>query len=311
MADFTSGFWSVFITVVTAVSLVAIGLFAISSAREKKPPGERPGTMGPETMGHVWDEDLSEYNNPLPRWWLNLFYLTLIFGAVYLVLYPGLGGFAGVLGWTGIGQYEEEMAEANRAYGPLFQTYLTTNFKSLAADPKAQKIGKRLYASYCAACHGADAGGALGFPDLTDDDWLYGGDPEVIEISILEGRAGVMPPWEGVLNPQDLADVTAYVRGLSGSHVDSPAAGRGKAVFGQSCAVCHGAEGRGNPAFGAPNLTDVIWLYGGSERRVAESIAKGRQGRMPEHDDFLGNAKAHVLAAYVYSLSAGKATASD
>ncbi|MGH8508722.1 MAG: cytochrome-c oxidase, cbb3-type subunit III [Gammaproteobacteria bacterium] len=306
MADFMSGFWSVFITVVTAVSLAAIGLFAIGSARGKKPKGERP-----ETMGHVWDGDLSEYNNPLPHWWLNLFYITLVFGAVYLVLYPGLGSFAGVLGWTGIGQYEEEMAEADRVYGPLFQTYLTKDLQSLAADPKALKMGKRLYANYCAACHGADAGGALGFPDLTDDDWLYGGAPEVIEISILEGRAGVMPPWEGVIAPEDLADVTAYVRGLSGNPVDAAAAGRGKIVFDTTCAVCHGADGRGNPALGAPNLTDAIWLYGGSERRVAESIAKGRQGRMPEHDDFLGEAKVHLLAAYVYSLSAGKAPASD
>lgn len=306
MADFMSGFWSVFITVVTAVSLAAIGLFAIGSARGKKPKGERP-----ETMGHVWDGDLSEYNNPLPHWWLNLFYITLVFGAVYLVLYPGLGSFAGVLGWTGIGQYEEEMAEADRVYGPLFQTYLTKDLQSLAADPKALKMGKRLYASYCAACHGADAGGALGFPDLTDDDWLYGGAPEVIEISILEGRAGVMPAWKGVLGPEDLADVTAYVRGLGGNTIDAAAAGRGKTVFDTNCAVCHGADGRGNPALGAPNLTDAIWLYGGSERRVAESIAKGRQGRMPEHDDFLGEAKVHLLAAYVYSLSAGKAPASD
>ncbi len=311
MADFTGGFWSVFIAVLTVVSLVAIGLFAILSARGKKPKGDKAEAKGPETMGHVWDGDLTEYNNPLPRWWLNLFYITLVFGAVYLVLYPGLGRFAGVLGWTGIEQYEEEMAEADRAYGPLFQQYLATDLKSLAEDPKAQKIGKRLYASYCATCHGADAGGALGFPDLTDDDWLYGGEPETIERSIREGRAGMMPPWEGTLSPQDLTDVTAYVRGLSGNTVDGAAAERGKPVFEKNCAVCHGAEARGNPAFGAPNLSDAIWLYGGSERRVAESIAKGRQGRMPEHDEFLGDAKAHLLAAYVYSLSSKRPGAKD
>lgn len=301
MTDFTNDFWPWFIVVITVVSLVAIGFLALSGAGGKKAAGAKP-----ETMGHVWDQDLTEYNNPLPRWWLNLFYLTLFFAALYLVLYPGLGGFAGLLHWTQIGQYKEEMAQAERTFGPLYKKYLNQDLKAVARDPQALKMGKRLFANYCATCHGADAGGALGFPNLTDEDWLYGGEPEIIKTSILQGRAGVMPPWEEVLGEADLTNVTAFVRRLSGNTVDAAAANKGAAVFAQNCAACHGADAKGNPTLGAPNLSDTTWLYGGSERRIRESIAKGRQGRMPPHKEFLGEAKAHLLAAYVYSRSAAQ-----
>jgi cytochrome c oxidase cbb3-type subunit 3 len=297
MADFTDGAWGIFIMVVTVVSLIALGLAAFWGTRG------RDGA-GPETT--VWDGDLREQNKPLPRWWLHLFYLTLFFGAGYLALYPGLGAYPGLLGWTETGQYREEMAAADRAYGPVLQKYLAEDLRSLAADPEALRIGRRLYANHCSACHGADARGAPGFPDLTDGDWLYGGDPGLIEISILEGRAGVMPPWEGVLSPEEIARVTAYVRGLSGQAAGDDAEGRGKAVFAERCTACHGPEARGNPAFGAPDLTDAVWLYGGSEGAVIDSIAKGRAGQMPGQEAVLGEAKAHLLAAYVWGLSAPK-----
>jgi len=297
MADFVSPAWSWFIIVTTLVSLV--GLFVLAARLSSR---RAPGASTEETSGHVWDEDLAEYNHPLPRWWLNLFYLTLIWAVLYLLAYPGLGALKGFLGWTQLTQYEAEMAAAERQYSPLFERFAATDLASLAKDPQAITVGGRLFASHCAACHGSDARGARGFPDLRDDDWLYGNTPEAIEASIRQGRQGVMPPWGAILPADTQKDVVAYVESLCGRLVDPRAAKRGAATYATHCVACHGADGTGNQLLGAPNLTDDRWLHGGSTVKIAESIAVGRLGRMPPHGELLGAQKVHVLAAYVLSL---------
>lgn len=252
----------------------------------------------------MWDEDLAEYNNPLPRWWMWLFYLTIVFSLAYLVLYPGLGSFGGVLGWTSAGQHRQEIQKAESDYGPIFNKYRRLDLAVVAEDAQARAMGQRLFLTYCAQCHGSDAGGGVGFPALRDKDWLYGGDPETIKASIMDGRNGVMPSMgRAVGNDEDVKDVAHYVLKLAGRTSDNLRAYRGKAKFDTLCAVCHGGDGKGNQRLGAPNLTDEVWLYGGSETRIMETISMGRKGQMPAHKDLLGEAKAHLLAAYVYSLS--------
>ena len=297
MADFESGFWKWFILVSVVLSFVGIFALIIWMSRGTK-RGEKVSSMG-----HVWDETLEELNNPLPMWWLYLFYITLVFGIAYLLLYPGSGVFAGALKWSEVGQYETEMKVANAKYGPLFEKYRTEDLKLVATDPEAQKMGKRLFMTYCTNCHGSDARGGAGFPNLTDNDWLYGGQPETIQTTIMNGRNGVMPAWGAVLGNEGVIDVANYVMSLSGRTVNAEAAAAGKVKFQQVCAACHGPDGKGNQAIGAPNLTDNIWLYGGSQAAIIKTITNGRNGHMPAHGDFLGEAKVHLLAAYVYSLS--------
>lgn len=299
MADFTSGFWTWFISLTTIVSIIGILIFLLKCS--KRSPDEDPDNV--KTMGHVWDGDLEEYNNPLPTWWFYWFILTIVWAAAYLVFYPGLGSYAGVLGWTQVNQLENEMQVAEDKYGPLYQQYLNTDIAALATDDAALKVGERLYASYCTTCHGSDARGARGYPNLRDDDWLYGGNPEQIKTTIMQGRTGAMPPWGGILSSDDVFNVTSYVEQLAGREVDSMHASSGGKIFNTNCAMCHGAEGKGNVMFGAPNLTDDIWLYGSSQKKIVESINAGRSGVMPAHKEFLGEAKAHILTAYIYSLS--------
>jgi len=301
MADFTSSFWNWYIIIPTVGGIIACFLLIRWLSTDIK-PGEEA-----KTMGHVWDENLEELNNPLPRWWLGMFYITLIFGSVYLVLYPGLGSFEGLLGWTSKSQYQREIDLADAKFGPLFEKYQSMDIVAVADDANARKMGERLFVNYCATCHGSDARGARGFPNLRDNDWLYGGTPDAIKQTIMNGRSGVMPAWEAALGGEaGVADMTEYVFSLSGRNVDQAAADRGAEKFQTLCVACHGADGTGNQALGAPNLTDNIWLYGGSATRVQETIAKGRNGQMPGHQEFLGEAKVHLLAAYVYSLSTGQ-----
>jgi cytochrome c oxidase cbb3-type subunit 3 len=303
MADFTSGGWSVFITVVTVVSLVALYYLAWAlSAR-------RTGTGPVETSGHVWDEDLEEFNNPLPRWWLNLFYITIIWAALYLAAYPGLGAYEGMLAWTQADQYAAEVAAADAKYAPVFEEFAGQDLAQVAQIPEAQKIGGRLFATYCTGCHGSDAGGARGFPNLRDGDWLYGGTPEAVKTSIANGRMGAMPAWIAVIGADGVRQVAAHVEKLSGRVTDEAAAAAGAKLFQTNCVACHGPDGKGNPAMGAPNLTDDVWLYGGTTEKIVETIEKGRNGQMPAHGELLGNAKVHLLAAYVLSLGTGEAAA--
>ena len=299
MADFTGGFWSWFIGVSTVISLIALFIFVLGLSRRKT------GKAGDkiETMGHVWDENLEELNTPLPRWWLYLFIGTLVWGAGYLLLYPGLGAYAGLLGWSQINQLEQEMQAADAAYGPIYAQFKNTDLRQLAENEAALKIGQSLYSSYCTTCHGSDARGARGYPNLRDSDWLYGGEPDNIKVSILQGRRALMPAWGEVLSAEDIFNVTAYVEQLSGREVSGVHASLGGAIYKQNCAMCHGPDGKGNPMLGAANLTDDIWLYGGSQKQITESIVQGRNGVMPAHKAFLGEAKVHILAAYIYSLS--------
>jgi cytochrome c oxidase cbb3-type subunit 3 len=297
MSDFTSGFWQIYIAAISVVSILACAVF-LKSQTTRRVKGARV-----DTTGHVWDEDLAEWNNPLPRWWMWLFYITIVFALVYLVLYPGLALYGGRLGWTSGGQYQAEQAKAEATYGPIYAKYQAMSIPDIAADPGAMAIAQNLFLQTCAQCHASDARGSKGFPNLTDGDWLWGGDPKQIEESILNGRTGIMPPQAQALGPDGVKDVAHYVMSLSGLPNDSIRTARGREKFQQACAACHGADGKGNPALGAPNLTDRIWLYGGSEPDIIATITNGRSGQMPAHKDFLGAAKAHLLAAYVWGLS--------
>lgn len=293
-----STFWNWYIIILVVANIGAcVWLLRWTS---KPRPGEKNAG---ETTGHVWDEDLREYNNPLPRWWLNLFYITVVFGVIYLALYPGLGRYKGLLGWTQVGQYKAEVAAADKKYGDIFAAYKDKDIVTLAKDPKVLAMGQHLFANNCAMCHGSDARGAPGFPNLTDNDWLFGGDPKTIEQTILHGRQGAMPTWGPVLGAEKVTEVATYVRTLAGYDEPKDVAAKGKVVFATYCVACHGPDGKGNHAVGAPNLTDNIWIYGPSLQTIIESVTKGRHGHMPAQIDNLGPAKVHVLAAYVYSLS--------
>ncbi len=248
---------------------------------------------------HVWDGDLRERNNPMPRWWLILFYLTIVFALLYFLLYPAVG--RGVLGWTEAREYNEEMRSAQRRYAPVYAAYAGRSIEELARDPKALALGHSLFTTNCINCHGSDARGAPGFPDLTDNDWLYGGEPKDIVQSITYGREGSMPPIGAALGEQGVEEVIDYVLSLSGHAEPADKVEAGKARF-VVCAGCHGADGKGNHAVGAPDLTAGIWLYGGSPATLRKTLMEGRHGKMPAHQ-WLGEDRIHLLAAYVYSLS--------
>jgi cytochrome c oxidase cbb3-type subunit 3 len=296
MSDFTGGFWSVFVAGVTLVSIVACGLLLVSLSQRKV-------ASDPDKTGHTWDEDLDELNNPLPRWWIWLFWITIVFSLGYLWLYPGLGTYPGSLKWTSADEYADEVKAAERQYGPLYAKFSALDVAQVAADPEARQVGQRLYINYCSQCHASDARGGKGFPDLTDTDWLYGGEPDTIKASILKGRNGLMPPMAAVVGDEAGAkDMANYVRSLSGLEHDKAAAARAQPKF-VTCSACHGPEGRGNPALGAPNLTDKVWLHGSSPATIVETIMKGRSSVMPAHGEFLGEQRVHILAAYVYGLS--------
>lgn len=299
MSDFVSGVWNIYIAVVTIVSILGCAVFLWMQSSAKHVEGK--------TTGHVWDETLEEFSNPLPNWWRWLFYLTVVFALFYLTMYPGLGSFKGQYQWTSAGQYDNEMKKANDQYDPIFQKYLQQDIRVVAVNPEAREMGQRLFLTYCAQCHGSDARGTKGFPNLTDKDWLFGGSPERIKETIAQGRNALMPA-KGVkpdLTEDEIKDLAHYVRSLSGLAADSLRVHRGKPLFGAACAACHGADGTGNVGL-APNLSDKVWLYGSSEATIIETISKGRVNQMPAFGDFLGEAKVHLLTAYVYGLGGGQ-----
>lgn len=300
MADFVSGFWNVYVAGLVFLS-IAFCMFILLANKTKPTEG------AVQLQDHVWDETLQEWNNPLPHWWTYLFWITNIFAVAYLVLYPGFGANQGSFGWSAVGQYDKEMKEANDKYAPIFEKYSKMELQAVAADKEAHAMGERMFMTYCAQCHGSDARGAKGFPNLADSDWLYGGEPETIKTTIMEGRQGMMPPFGPALGTEGVKDVANFVRSLSGLNHDAARAERGKEIFAANCAACHGPEATGNQMIGAPNLTDKTWLYGSSEATIIETVTKGRTNRMPAHKDFLGEAKVHLLAAYVYSLSQAEA----
>ncbi|UXH38532.1 cytochrome-c oxidase, cbb3-type subunit III [Pseudomonas promysalinigenes] len=301
-----STFWSTYISVLTLGSLIGLAWLLLSTRK-----GQSNSTTD-QTMGHSFD-GIEEYDNPLPKWWFWLFVGTLVFGAGYLVLYPGLGNWKGILpgyenGWTGANEWQKEMEKADAKFGPIFAKYAAMPVEEVAKDPQALKMGSRLFASNCSVCHGSDAKGAYGFPNLTDQDWRWGGDPETIKASIMNGRHGVMPAWVEVIGDQGVADVAAFVltnldgRSLPEGVKADPV--KGKEIFAGNCVACHGPEGKGTPAMGAPNLTHPqAFIYGSSFAQLQQTIRYGRQGQMPAQADIQGNDKVHLLAAYVYSLS--------
>ena len=296
MSQFATGFWDVYVAVLAVVSIVACAVF-LKSQSVRKAPGAAP------TTGHTWDEDLAEYNNPLPRWWSWLFYITVVFALVYLVLYPGLGSWRGALGWSQVGQLEAELAAADKRFGPMYEKFAAQELDDLSKNPEALAVGQKLFLNSCAQCHASDGGGSRGFPNLTDADWLWGGEPKTIKATIAEGRTGMMPPFGPALGEQGVKDVAHYVMSLSGLTHDSLRKARGEALFKANCIACHGAEGKGNPLLGAPNLTDRVWLHGGAEPVIIETITRGRSNQMPAHKALLTDAKIHLLTAYVLSLS--------
>jgi cytochrome c oxidase cbb3-type subunit 3 len=301
MSDFHNGLWDYYIAILTLVSVVGCAVFLKSQSkrRVKLVDGQEP-----DTTGHVWDEDLREYHNPMPRWWIVLFYLTIFFSVAYLFLFPGLGTrYGGTLGWSSARQHGEEVAAARASFGPLLEAYRQRPLEQVAADGRARQMGERIFLNNCAQCHGSDARGSRGFPNLADAEWLYGGTPEAIKTSVTAGRRGQMPPMgQAVGGAEDVVNVAHYVLSLSGSVHDGVRAARGRDKFG-ACAACHGADGKGNQALGAPDLTNRLWLYGGSIPTVTETISGGRQGVMPAWQGLLSEAEIHLVSAYVLSLS--------
>jgi cytochrome c oxidase cbb3-type subunit 3 len=303
MSDFYSGFWDWYIAVISIVSVVGCGVFLWMQGRHKITV-KLDAKGDPETTGHVWDGDLQEFNNPMPRWWIWLFYITVIFSVLYLILYPGLGTqWAGVLKWTQTGQYQAEVKAAEARFGPIFAAFAKEPVEKVAADAKARLIGERIFLNNCAQCHGSDARGSRGFPNLTDGEWMWGGSPDAIKTTINNGRNGVMPPMGAALGgKEEVTDVAHFVLSLSGSAHDSVRAVRGKDKF-AACAACHGPAGKGNPALGAPDLTNKTWLYGGTVTTISETIQLGRNNVMPKHSNILTEPEIHLVAAYVWSLS--------
>ena len=299
-----TSFWSWYVTLLSLGTIAAL-VWPLLATRK----GQRPDSTE-ETVGHSYD-GIEEYDNPLPRWWFMLFVGTVIFALGYLVLYPGLGNWKGILpgyegGWTQVKEWQREMDKADEQYGPLFAKFAAMPVEEVAKDAQALKMGGRLFASNCSVCHGSDAKGAYGFPNLTDNDWLWGGEPETIKTTILHGRQAAMPAWRDVIGEEGIRNVAGYVRSLSGR--DTPEGisvdiEQGQKIFATNCVVCHGPEAKGVAAMGAPNLTDNVWLYGSSFAQIQQTLRYGRNGRMPAQEAILGNDKVHLLAAYVYSLS--------
>ncbi|MDO8448260.1 MAG: cytochrome-c oxidase, cbb3-type subunit III [Rhodoferax sp.] len=304
MSDFTSNFWSLYVAGITVVSILACLLLLWFSGKAKAM------TASDNTTGHVWDGDLREMNNPLPRWWAWLFVITIVFAFVYLAMYPGLGTYAGKLGWTSTGQHKAELDKGNAEVAPLYAKFSAMKPEDVARDTQAMAIGERLFMNNCAQCHGSDARGSKGIPNLTDGDWLHGGATATIKETLTKGRNGNMPPMAAAVGTaEDVKNVAQYVLSLSGSPHDSLQAALGKSKF-AACAACHGMDGKGNPALGAPNLTDDVWLHGYGEAAIIAMVNAGKVNQMPAQADKLTEAQIHVLTSYVWGLSnKGAATA--
>jgi cytochrome c oxidase cbb3-type subunit 3 len=301
MSDFFSSGWSIYVAVSTVVGLLACLALLFFAAR--RTVVVRPDGTTDDTTGHVWDGDLRELNNPLPRWWMWLFIITVVFSFAYLWLYPGAGSAEGAFKWSSVGQHDEEVAKAKAAVAPLYARLSALSAEELAGDAQAMGVGERLFVNHCATCHGSDARGSKGFPNLTDTDWLWGGTPQRIAETIAGGRQGAMPPMAAAVGSgADVRNVANYVLSLSNGPHDNIAAQLGRSKF-TACAACHGADGRGNPALGAPDLTDKVWLHGWGEQAVVAMINQGKTNVMPAHAGRLSPEQIHVLAAYVWQLS--------
>ncbi|GAB2791602.1 cytochrome-c oxidase, cbb3-type subunit III [Halomonas shantousis] len=300
--DSLSSFWSAWIIVITLGTIIFCWWILFANRKTDKQPNAN-GEV--ETTGHSAD-GIDEFDNPLPRWWFLLFMGTIIFALGYLLLFPGLGNFKGLLGWTQESQWQAEIDYAQEQYAPIFTQYQEIPIPQLAQDEDAMRVAERIYLNNCAVCHGSNAKGGYGFPDHTDNDWLYGGTPEAITVSIAEGRNGLMPSWQQ-LGEENLRNVANYVLSLSGEEHDAARASEGEAIFNSACVACHGPDGKGNPAIGSADLTDTVWLYRrpGQDTMdsVMETLRNGRNGHMPAQAAYIGEDKVHLVSAYVYSLS--------
>ncbi|MNY84839.1 Cbb3-type cytochrome c oxidase subunit CcoP [compost metagenome] len=303
MSDFVNNFWSVYVAGITIVGIVACLVLLIITARKKVV------SDGDNTTGHVWDEDLRELNNPMPRWWIWMFVITIVFSLLYLLAYPGLGAYAGKMQWSQVGAYEAEVEKAKAELEPMYARFTAMSTEDVAKDGQAMAIGERLFMNNCAQCHGSDARGGKSFPNLADADWLHGGAPENIKQTITQGRMSMMPPQAEVVGTaDDVRNLAHYVLSLSNSPHDSLKASLGKSKF-TACAACHGMDGKGNTLLGAPNLTDDIWLHGWGEKAIVDIITNGKMNEMPAQDKKLTPAQIDVLTAYVWGLSNKPGTA--
>ncbi|WP_299495383.1 cytochrome-c oxidase, cbb3-type subunit III [uncultured Shewanella sp.] len=315
-----TNFWSLWVSILTTV--VILGCIFLLRVCTKNTTGVKEG----ESMGHSFD-GIEELNNPLPKWWSYMFYITIVFSIIYLILYPGMGNYKGLFEWSSANQsirtleeskaaviqaakegrwvqYDQEVKHADEKFGPIFQAYADTPLEELVKNKEALKVGGRLFLQNCAMCHGSDARGSKGFPNLTDGSWLYGGDLATIKTTIMNGRNGMMPPKGGLpIEDSEIKGLAEYVVKLSGREHDAALAAQGQGSFMKGCFACHGMDGSGNKFMGAPNLTDNAWLYGGSRGAIEQTIKHGRTGVMPAWKDVLGEQKVHVITAYVYSLS--------
>lgn len=294
-----TSFWNWYVIIITIVTI--LGCFWL--LQWTKGVSNRDEEGGTGTTGHVWDEDLVELNNPLPKWWLNLFYITIVFAVIYFVLFGGLGNIGGVLGWSQEGQYDQEMQAATEAQEVIFARYREMDSEALIADADAKATGQRLFANNCAQCHGSDGGGARGFPNLADNDWQYGGSFETIMQTLENGRTGAMPVMVGGLDDKAIGELVVYVQSMSGQKADPELAAAGKKNFDMLCVACHGIDGSGNQALGAPRLNDQIWLYGGDPDSIRETLVNGRNGMMPNFKDALSEDQRRLITAYVMGLS--------
>lgn len=295
-----SAVWSWYVIALVVLNIVGCAWLLWWTARR------RPGDPAPDETSHVWDGDLTEYNKPLPKWWINLFYLTIIFSIGYLIYYPGMGSFAGVGKWTSAAEHDADAASAQAVLDATLARFNGLPIDQIAKDPEALRLGRTVFANTCATCHGSDAKGARGFPNLTDADWQWGGSPDDILTTVLHGRQAVMPPFGDVVGgEQGAGEVAVYVQSLSGQRVDQAMAAAGKAKFDMVCTACHGVDGTGNPMLGAPNLTDDVWLYGNDFATVRKAVLEGHNGTMPAHEPIIGEMRARLVAAWVWAQSHG------
>lgn len=299
--------WTLFISILTLLNIFAC-FWLLWWTRKKRPPSQTSDASD-ATTGHIWDGDLTEYNKPLPKWWLNSFYVSIVFGLAYLVIFPGLGAFAGTTGWSSVAQHDADATAAEQKLRTLFARFDGMPVSELATNAEAVALGRSVFANHCAQCHGSDARGALGFPNLVDGEWIWGGEPDTVLASIVGGRQAAMPPWGAVLGDQGVTEVVAYVQQLAGQPADAALASAGKARYDMLCIACHGAEGKGNPMLGAPNLTDDIWLYGSDPAAIAHSVRAGRNGVMPAQEAIIGVDRARLAAAWVLAQSKPAAAA--
>jgi cytochrome c oxidase cbb3-type subunit 3 len=302
MSDFFNEFWGYYIAII-AVGGIIWCLWLLFSQR-KWLINHKPGVI--EDTGHVWDGDLRELNNPVPRWWTFMYVIMCVVGLGYLVLYPGLGDYQGLLGYTSEAEVNDDQAKLNEEVMPVFARFASMDIPEIAADPEARVIGQRLFLNNCAQCHGSDARGAMSFPNLAQGDSMYGRSPEALQTSIAKGRNGVMPPMGANIDPKSAGDIAQYVRAMSGLAYDQIRVIAGKRAYLNNCVACHGIEGKGNKALGAPNLTDDVWLYGSSEATIVNSILNGRNNRMPAQEHVLTPEQIRLLSAWVWGLSGGK-----